>query len=155
MTDKTAFSDDEWTALSEAPMHVTLAMMAAGEHGPISMVKESTAAMRVISRPGDRAPADELIGLVAHEAESKEVRKEVSHDARSHKGENIAALVQIEVDALRPAVAALAKVEAAEAAQVAAWLLDIAREMANASKGVSEHEQAAIAQLESLLPTAG
>jgi hypothetical protein len=155
MTDKTAFSEDEWTVLSEAPMHVTLAMMAAGEHGPISMVKESTAAMRVITGPGARPPADELIAAIAVEAESKEVRKEVSHDARSHKGGNIAALIEIELEALRPAVAALAKLERAEAAQIGAWLLDIAREMANASKGVNDHERAAIDELEALLPTAG
>ena len=43
MTDKSFFSDDEWKALSEAPLYVTLAMAAVSEHGPISMVKEAAA----------------------------------------------------------------------------------------------------------------
>jgi len=34
MTDKSAFTDDEWKALTEAPLLVTLALFAAGEHGP-------------------------------------------------------------------------------------------------------------------------
>ncbi len=41
MTDKSAFTDDEWKVLTEAPLLVTLALFAAGEHGPISMVKEA------------------------------------------------------------------------------------------------------------------
>ena len=46
MTDKTAFSDDEWHALTDAPLLVTAAVFAAGEHGPISMVKEASASAR-------------------------------------------------------------------------------------------------------------
>ena len=150
MTDKTAFTDAEWTALTEAPVQVMVAMTAAGEHGPISMVKESSAAVRAITRPGDRGPANELIGAIGVVAEGKEVRKDVSKDARAHQGTRISDLIDIELQALAPAKAALAKLSADEAAQVGAWLVDIAREMANASKGVNEHEQATIQKLEAL-----
>src|SRR6476620_3947572 len=51
MTDKSAFTDDEWKALTEAPLLVTLALFAAGEHGPISMVKEASASARTIAHP--------------------------------------------------------------------------------------------------------
>ena len=43
MTDKSAFSDAEWHALTDAPLLVTLAIFITGEHGPISMVKEASA----------------------------------------------------------------------------------------------------------------
>ena len=43
MTDKSFFSDDEWRELVDAPLRATMAMFAAGEHGPISMVKEASA----------------------------------------------------------------------------------------------------------------
>jgi hypothetical protein len=154
MTDKSAFTDAEWTALTEAPMHVTLAMMAAGEHGPISMVKESSAAVRVISRPGDRGSANELIAAIAPEAESKEVRKGVSHDAKANRGGDISALVALELSDLDGARAALEKIPADEGAHVGAWLVDIAREMANASKGVNEHEKAAIDKLAAMFGVA-
>ena len=43
MTDKSAFTESEWHALTEAPMLVTAALIYVGEHGPISMVKEASA----------------------------------------------------------------------------------------------------------------
>jgi hypothetical protein len=46
MTDKSSFTDEEWKELTEAPLLVTLALFAAGEHGPISMVKEASASAR-------------------------------------------------------------------------------------------------------------
>ena len=42
MTDKSAFTDDEWHALTDAPLLVTAAVFFAGEHGPISMMKEAS-----------------------------------------------------------------------------------------------------------------
>jgi hypothetical protein len=150
MTDKSAFTDDEWTALTEAPVQVMVAMTAAGEHGPISMVKESSAAVRVITQPGDRGPANELVAAIAEVAKGKEVRKDVSKDARAHQGTHLSDLIDIELQALAPAKAALAKLPADEAAQVGAWLVDIGREMANASKGVNDHERTTIEKLEAL-----
>ena len=52
MTDKSAFTDDEWHALTDAPLLVTAAIFFAGEHGPISMIKEASASARAISKPG-------------------------------------------------------------------------------------------------------
>ncbi len=49
MTDKSVFTDDEWHTLTEAPLLVTAAIFLAGEHGPISMIKEASASAR-----GDR-----------------------------------------------------------------------------------------------------
>src|SRR4029453_17026453 len=59
MTDKSAFAQDEWDALTDAPLLITAAIFAVGEHGPISMLKEASASARSISRPGERGVANE------------------------------------------------------------------------------------------------
>ena len=71
MTDKSAFTDSEWHALTEAPLLITAAIFFAGEHGPISMMKEASASARSISRPGERGVANELIGQIVAEANSR------------------------------------------------------------------------------------
>jgi len=59
MADKSDFTDAEWKAVAEAPLLVTVTMFAAGQHGPISMIKESAAGARVIHVDVDH-------GLAAH-----------------------------------------------------------------------------------------
>ena len=71
MTDKSVFTEDEWQALAEAPLRITLAMVAVGQHGPISMVKEMSASAREMAKPGDRGVANALIAEIAHAAQSK------------------------------------------------------------------------------------
>jgi len=143
MTDKTFFSDDEWKALSESPLFVTLAMLAVAEHGPISMIKESAAAARVMAQPGDRGAATELIVAIAHDAQSHEAR----HDAKEHRGKTPDQAVDEAVAQLAPATAALAKLPIQEAAEVRNWLLDLARAVADAAKGTSEREQATVERI--------
>jgi hypothetical protein len=43
MTDRSAFIQDETEALTDAPLLITAAIFAVGEHGPISMMKEASA----------------------------------------------------------------------------------------------------------------
>jgi hypothetical protein len=141
MTDKTVFSDEEWTAVVEAPLLVTLMVVAAGEHGPISMVKEASASARSIAKPGSRGSADGLIAQVAQEAESKEAR----HDMKQYRGASMDGTIELALLGLRPAAAALAaKLPPDEAAQVGSWLLDIAKAVAAAAKTVNPGEQEAI-----------
>src|SRR6476646_1418218 len=131
MTDKSVFSEAEWHALTDAPLLVTLAIFVSGEHGPISMVKEATASARAIAKPGDRGAASELIMQIAAEAEGKEAR----HDANAHHGQSMEAVTDAALDQLKPAAAALRKLPPAEAAEVAGWIVDIARAVADAGKG--------------------
>jgi hypothetical protein len=140
VTDKSVFSDDEWREIVDAPLRATLAMFAAGEHGPISMVKEASASARAIAKPGDRGAASELIAQIAAEAEGKEAR----HDAKAQHGQSMEAVTETALEELKPAAAALRKLPHAEAAEVAGWLVDIAHAVADAAKGVSEREQATI-----------
>ena len=147
MTDKTFFSDDEWKALSEAPLYVTLAVVAVGEHGPISMVKEAAASARSITQPGDHGPANELIAAIAKDAQGHEAR----HDTSQHRGKSFDETVDQALTQRAPAAAALAKLPPDEGAQVTAWLLDIGRAVGGASKGTSDREQAVIDRIAAVL----
>jgi hypothetical protein len=151
MTDKSVFSDAEWHALTDAPLLVTLAMMATGEHGPISMVKEVSASAHAIVRHGGRGSADALIAEIAVDAESKEAR----HDMKEHRGSSMDEALQRSLADLQPAASALTKLPADEAAQVGAWLVDIAKAIAAAAKTVKPEEQAAIDKIAALFTPVG
>ncbi len=150
MTDKSAFTDDEWHALADAPLLVTEAVFLAGEHGPISMVKEASASARAISRPGERGVANALIGEIVAEANSKEAR----HHARERHGATPQAAVEGVLHELEPAAAALKKLPADEAAQVAAWFVAIGEAVAASAKTVNADEQATIDKLRTLFGVA-
>jgi len=144
MTDKSAFTADEWHALTDAPLLVTMAIFSVGEHGPISMVKEASASARSIANPGDHGVANELIAQIAAEADTKEAR----HDMKEHRGKDLDAAVAGALKDLEPAAAALREnTSAIEAAEVAAWLVDIARAVAQAAKTVNPKEQATIEKI--------
>src|ERR1700709_1098348 len=108
MTDKSAFTEDEWHPLPAAPLLVTLAMFATGEHGPISMVKEASASAQAIARPGDRGAATALITEIATVAQTKEAR----HDMKEHRGKSMDEALQLALAGLAPAAAALTKLPA-------------------------------------------
>jgi hypothetical protein len=146
MTDKSAFTDEEWQELTEAPLLVTLALFAAGEHGPISMVKEASASARTIAHPPAGGPADELIAEIAKEAEGKEAR----HNARQHQVANLEQVVEASLADLGGAATALRKLPNEEAAQVASWFVDIAKAVAAAAKTVTSAEQETIDKIAAL-----
>lgn len=103
MTDRSAFSDDEWEALTEAPLLVTAAVFIVGEHGPIWMMKEASASARSITKPGERGSANALIGEIVAEANTKEARQEM----KEHRGPTPQAAIADILTALKPAAAAL------------------------------------------------
>ena len=143
MTDKTFFSDEEWHALAEAPLAVTLAMVAVGQHGPISMVKEAAASARQLAKPGDHGAANALIAEIAKDAQSKEAR----HDVEAHKGRTMDEEVEIALGLLAPAAAAIAKLPPEEAGEVRAWLLDVAGAVGDAAKGTTDAEHATVERI--------
>jgi hypothetical protein len=143
MTDKSVFTDDEWEALTEAPLLVTAAIFAAGEHGPISMIKEAAASARTIAQPGPHGVANELIGQIVADADSKDAR----HELKEHRAATLEATIDGTLESLKPAAEALKKVAPVEAAEVAAWLLDIAQAVASAAKTVNPREQETIEKI--------
>jgi hypothetical protein len=150
MTDKSAFTDEEWHALTDAPLLVTAAVFIVGEHGPISMVKEASASARAISRPGERGVANELIGQIVAEANTKETRAEL----KEHRGPTPQAAVESTLQELAPAAEALKKLPADEAAEVAAWFVAIAEAVAESAKKVNPDEQATIEKIATLFGVA-
>jgi hypothetical protein len=146
MTDKSVFSESEWHALTDAPLLVTAAVFFAGEHGPISMMKEASASARSISKPGERGVANELIGQIVAEANTKEARAEL----KEHRGPTPQAAIESVLHDLEPAASALKKLPPDEAAQVAAWFVAIAEAVARSAKTVNPDEQATIEKLAAL-----
>ncbi len=150
MTDRSAFTEAEWHALTDAPLLVTAALFYAGEHGPISMVKEASAGARSISRPGEHGAANELIGEIVAEANTKEARTEL----KEHRGPTPEAAVDNVMRELEPAAAALKKLPSDEASEVASWFVDITEAVARSSKAVNPDEQATIGKLRALFGVA-
>jgi len=150
MTDKSVFTESEWHALTDAPLLVTAAVFLVGEHGPISLMKEASASARSISRPGERGAANELIGQIVAEANTKEARAEM----KEHRGPTPQAAIESVLHDLEPAAAALKKLPPEEAAQVAAWFVAIAEAVAQSAKTVNPDEQAAIGKLAALFGVA-
>jgi hypothetical protein len=147
MTDRSAFSDDQWRALTDAPVAIMMAVALVGDHGPISMVKETAAGARTITRPPHSGPADELIAAIVPEAESKQAR----HDAKQHKGATPNVVVDAMVADVQTAVTALAGIPEPEAAHVRQWFFDIASAVAGAAKGVKPAEQELLDRLAGVL----
>ena len=147
MTDRSSFSDEEWKALAEAPLQITVAIMAVGPHGPFSMVKEATASAREIARAGTRGAADQLIAEIARDANSHEAR----HDAEAHRGQSPAQIAEGAIAAVEVAVTALDKVWGDESAAVRRWYADIAKAVADAAKAITPDEQAVLDRLNGLL----
>ena len=140
MTDKTTFTDEEWAAITEAPLLISMALALVGPHGPISMVKESTALAKAIAAPPDHGAANVLIAEIAEDAKGKQAR----HDAKHHKAATVPATVDLLLEDVALAAPALAKASPDEAAGVRSWYLDIANAVAAASKGVSVEEQVVV-----------
>jgi len=137
MTDRSAFTDEQWHAITDAPVAIMLAVAMVGEHGPISMVKESAAGAKTMAQPPHSGPADELIAAIVPDAKDKHAR----HDAKQHKGATPNVIVDGLVADVQAAVAALGGIPADEAAQVRQWFFDIATAVAGAAKGVKPSEQ--------------
>jgi len=160
MTDKAAFSEEEWMRLKRAPFVAGMAISFADPGGPIELAKETAATLRTVLGAGDR---DAFVAAVAHEAEI---------DARAHhnplkdfkpRGALAATEILEELKAVNSLVSEKTTPEEAEAYR--GWLKDAAREAADAAKEggffgfhavrVSEGEQRMLDQLdEALAPPA-
>ena len=122
-----------------------MAAFAAGEHGPISVMKEATASAPVIARPGDRGAANALIAELAQHAESKEVRHDVKGHQRDDRGDDRRSARRLAAGSCRAG-----KLPSDEAVQIGAWLVDIAKAEAEAAKTVNPVEQATIDKIAAL-----
>jgi len=129
MTDKAAFSEDEWMRLKRAPYVAGMAISFADPGGPIELAKETAAALRTVVNAGDRGA---FVGAVARDAEA---------DARAHHNplkefipRSATATTEIleELKAVNAIVSEKAEPDEAEAYRT--WLRDAARVAADAAK---------------------
>jgi hypothetical protein len=151
MADRSSFTDEQWHALTDAPVAIMFAFSVVGDHGPISLMKESAAGARTIARPPETGPANLLISEIVPDAEQKQAR----HDAKNHKGATPNVVVDGLLSDVEKAVAALAGIPDEESLQVRRWFYDIGSAVAGASKGVKPAEQELLDRLSSVLGLAG
>ena len=156
MTGKADYTDEEWAALTRAPIVAGFAITLADPGGPIEIAKESLAAMKTAASPPSE---DEL--LVAVSQAAVEQRDSHQNPVKDLDLKGKTARQQI-VDELKNVNAILtAKATPEEAATFRAWLIDAAQEAANAAKEggffgigatrVSEGEERMLAQLREIL----
>ncbi len=163
MTGKTDFTEEEWTRLKRAPFIAGMAISISDPGGPIELVKETAATLKTVAGAAQQGDRGELVTALAGEvaAESK-ARKNPLSDFKA-RGALAGQEILEELTAANGIVSAKASPEDAEAYR--AWLMDSAKEAANAAKEggffgfhavrVSEGEQRMLDKLdEALAPPA-
>jgi hypothetical protein len=162
VTSKTDFTDDEWARLKRAPFIAGMAISLADPGGPIEAFKETAAALKTVVGATDSSTRGTLVAAIAGE---------VAGDAQQHHNplgdfkpaKGTAGGTQI-LDELREVNRIVTdKASPEDAAAVRAWLLDAARNAADAAKEggfmgfhavrVSEGEQRMLDQLGEVLST--
>ena len=156
MTGKADFTEDEWARLKRAPFVAGMAITLADPGGPIEVVKETAAALRVVTEAGERGA---LVGALAAEATTDAKARHNPLADFKPKGTLAGQEILEEITAVNAIASSKAAPEEAEAYR--AWLWDAAREAANAAKEggflgfhavrVSEGEQRMLDKLEAAL----
>jgi hypothetical protein len=132
MTSKADFTDEEWARLKRAPFVAGLAISLADPGGPIEAVKETAATLKAV-RDAEGGERGELPGEIAREvvAEAGQ-RKNPLGGFKPSKGANAGVEILDELREVNHIVSEKASPE--DAAAIRAWLLDAARDAANAAK---------------------
>ena len=149
MTNKTDYTDDEWTVLLRAPMVAGLAISFADPGGPIELTKEVLAAQRTLSAPDSD---EELLTAVSQDAMAHAQHRENVMHGFKPKGAMAGQQIIDEIRAANDILTAKATLE--EAAAFRTWLVTAAQAAADAAKEggfmgfhavqVSDREQAMI-----------
>ena len=156
MTGRTDFTEEEWARIKRAPFIAGMAITLADPGGPIEVVKEKAATLRVVTDAGDRGA---LVAAVATEATADAKARHNPFGDFKPKGALAGQEILEEISAVNGIVTAKASAEDADAYRT--WLWDAAREAANAAKEggflgfhavrVSESEQRMLDKLEEVL----
>ena len=158
MASKADFTEEEWTRLKRAPFVAGMAISIADPGGPIEAVKETTAALKTVTRPPRPATTASSCRRSPRRVEEAKERK---NPLAGFKPKGATAGVEIvdELGAVNGIVTEKATPEEAEAFR--GWLLDAAQAAANAAKEggffgfhaerVSEGEQRMLDRLREVL----
>jgi hypothetical protein len=158
VTNKADFSEDEWTRLKRAPFVAGMSISLADPGGPIEAVKETSAALKTVTRAAEAGRGDLVDALARDVAEGLKQRHNPLSGYRP-KGATAGIEILDELRAVNRMVSEKASPEDAEAFR--AWLLEAAKEAAEAAKEggfmgfhaerVSEGEQRMLDQLAEVL----
>ena len=129
MTGKADFTEEEWTRLKRAPFIAGMAISLSDPGGPIELVKETAATVKVVTQAGERG---ELVGALATEAAAEAKHRKNPFGEFKPKGALAGQEILEEIAAVNAIVTGKASPEDAEAYR--AWLWDAARQSANAAK---------------------
>lgn len=131
MTTKSDFTEDEWTALTRAPMVAGMAITLADPGGPIEVVKETTAVLKFATSTASEQ-RDDLVGEIAREIRTLvEQRKNPAADFKP-RGAMAGKEILDELSRANEIVSAKATTEEAEAFRE--WIMECAQRAAEAAK---------------------
>ena len=162
MATKASFTSQEWHLLLQSPMLAAMAVTAADPSGLFGLVKEGVAASRALAEAKTAAGGSELIRAVAADLETAAGRDAARDGLKARfVGAKAADIKPNAITALRETAALLEAKAPEDAAAFKAWLEDIARRVAEASKEggflgfggvqVSDAEKATLAEISGAL----
>jgi hypothetical protein len=160
MASKADFTEEEWTTLVRSPMVAGLAITIADPGGPIEVVKETSAVVKVVSATANDQ-RDDLVGHLAREVRGIAEQHHNPLGDFKPKGPDPRQAIVDELVRANEIVAAKSTPE--EAAAYREWILECAQRAADAAKEggfmgfhaerVSQGEKDMLARLASALGT--
>ncbi|RPI45365.1 MAG: hypothetical protein EHM67_02560 [Hyphomicrobiaceae bacterium] len=164
MTSKAAFTADEWNQVLGGVFMAGFAVTAADPSGLWGLLKETFASGRALMDAKNNASASELSQAIVSDMETSEGRSAAQDHVKGRlQGAKREEIKQRAIDALRAAAAIVDQKAASDAAAYKAWLLQIANNVAEASKeggflgfggvDVSDAEKATLTEIAAALGT--
>jgi hypothetical protein len=157
MTTKAEFSEDEWATLVRSPIVAGMAITLADPGGPIEVVKETSAVLKVVTGSSD--DRDDLVGELAREVRG--LAQQRKNPVGDFKPRGALAGKEIVDEIARAGEIVSAKASPEEAEAFRAWIIECAQSAADAAKEggfmgfhaerVSQGEKDMLAQLRSAL----
>ena len=162
MTTKADFTEDEWATLVRSPMVAGVAITLADPGGPIEVMKETSAVLKVVTSSSSEQ-RDDLVGELAREMRGLAEQRTNPLGDFKPRGALAGKEILDELSRANEIVGAKASSEEAEAFR--AWILECAQRAAEAAKEggfmgfhaerVSQGEKDMLAQLRSALGVSG
>jgi hypothetical protein len=164
MASKASFTADEWNEVLGGVLMAGFAVTAADPSGLWGLLKETFASGRALMEAKSSPNASELSKAVVSDMEGSEGRSAVQEFVKGRlRGAKRDEIKQRAIDSLRSAAAIVDQKAPSEAAAYKAWLLLIAKNVAEASKeggflgfggvAVSAAEKATLAEIAAALGT--
>jgi len=164
MANKAAFSTDEWNQVLGGAFMAGFAVTAADPSGLWGLFKETFASGRALMEAKNSATASELSKAIVSDMETSEGRSAAQAFVKGRlQGAKREEIKQRAIDSLRSAAAIVDQKAPSDAAAYKSWLLQIANNVAEASKeggflgfggvAVSEAEKMTLSEIASALGT--